>query len=281
MTPRFRPRLLDEESALFRALVLVLVPLCVGGGVATRAYAEPPSLALDAATELARGLRAPPPPRVTIRMVPAPVGPSTAPGPRPERRRGPSAPRSQPGGALAGVLATMGDAERSLFSPGLEDRLAAAVAGVAPEHASRDDGGLRGQSAGRDDIGAGIVESGHGAVEVGTGRVAEPVAERRWTVAPEQAPAGAEAVGEVVRGARGRVESCVQVASRLDPGLHGRVELGWVVAGGRPAEVVVKENRTGNRELGDCLRRAVLSLDFGEGVDTAVDGYAWVVQSVE
>ena len=284
MDRRFRPRPFDDEGTLFRSLVVILVPLCVGGGVATRAYAEPPALHLEAATELARGIRNPLPPRVWIqgpRLVD--TTPETGPGtarPLPTRR----APSPRPGDHLARTLATMGHADATLFSPDYEEEMARAVAGVGSDLASRSDEGVRRAHTSRDgDLATGILDSEEGVVDVGGGREPAVGPPSRWRLAPEQAPRAdqAELVGSVGRGARGRVESCVQSASRLDPDVHGRVELAWEVDGGRPGDVVVKENRTGNAELAQCLRRAVLALDFGESTRATVSGYAWVVQAVD
>ncbi len=285
--PDFRPRLFDEEGRLFRALVLALVPTCMGLSVATRAYALPPTPALDAATELARSLprrdRLPAP--IPIRVLAPPSEPSR-PGtsPRPARRAA-AAPSESPGERATRVLATAGDAAATLFSPESDEALDAAIATVGQDYASAADGGLRRSTSGRDvDLFTEFDDLEEvGIVVVGEGLEENAPTRRQWSLAPEQAPLGdsTEGVGAVVRAARGRVESCVQVASRQAPDLAGRVELSWQIENGRPASVRVAQNGTGDAELGRCIERAVLALDFGEGVSTRVDGYAWIVQAVQ
>lgn len=284
-TQDFRPRFFDEEGQLFRALVLVLVPTFVGLSVATRAYALPPTPALDAATELARSLpqreRLPAP--VPIKVV-APPEVLSRPGASSRRPRA-GAHAEAPGQRAARVLATAGDAAASLFSPENDAALDAALAGVGHDLASAGDGGFRAQGSGRDgDLATELDDNDPtGIVVVGEGRDETAPARRQWGLAPEQAPRGdtPEGVGAVMRAARGRVESCVQVASRQAPELAGRVELAWSIENGRPVSVHVTQNRTGDLELGRCIERAVLALDFGEGVSTRVDGYAWIVQAVQ
>ncbi len=284
-TQDFRPRYFDEEGQLFRALVLVLVPTFVGLSVATRAYALPPTPALDAATELARSLpqreRLPAP--IPIRVLEAPPE-ASRPGTTARRARV-ARPAESPGQRAARVLATAGDAAATLFSPESDEALDAALSGVGQDYASAGDGGFRSSGSGRDgDLVTELDESEQdGIVVVGEGKDETAPARRQWALAPEQAPRGdaPEGVGAVVRAARGRVESCVQVASRQAPELSGRVELAWTIDNGRPSAVRVAQNGTGDAELGRCIERAVLALDFGEGVSTRVDGYAWIVQAVQ
>ncbi|MBM4369623.1 MAG: AgmX/PglI C-terminal domain-containing protein, partial [Deltaproteobacteria bacterium] len=178
-----------------------------------------------------------------------------------------------------------GDAAASLFSPDSDTALDAALAGVGHDLASAGDGGFRAEGSGRDgDLVTELDDSDPaGIVVVGDGKDETAPARRQWGLAPEQAPRGdaPEGVGDVIRAARGRVESCVQVASRQSPELAGRVELAWSIENGRPAAVRVTQNRTGDLELGHCIERAVLALDFGEGTSARVDGYAWIVQAVQ
>lgn len=60
----------------------------------------------------------------------------------------------------------------------------------------------------------------------------------------------------------GQVKYCYELRLKDKPGLEGRIELGWTLAGGRAEGVYVKNNDTGDSELAACIVRKVIRWKF-------------------
>lgn len=84
-------------------------------------------------------------------------------------------------------------------------------------------------------------------------------------------------IGRVVRARKPGIETCVQQALKRDPDTSGRVAVGWVVQAGKVSGAVVKENTTGNDELGTCIAKVIRLTRFDPSVTATVDEWAWVV----
>lgn len=293
LSPALSPWHLDEEGRLFRVLMLVFVPTFMGGALATRAYALPtvPENPEEAARYVDASIR--PIPRIQL---PAEAAPRDAdiprPAPRPEARpdarpaqpnapetAGSSAPKPRQDldlaalGSLAGDVASQLGAEIDETKDALDDvnpglRYATHVRGRA-EGRPREDAEVPDSG----DIGG--VPGAFGPIG-GAGPSIEIVRQKlREDVSPRVADAGN--VGDVVRGYRGQVETCVQTAMKADPSLDGRIALAWRVQDGSATSIRVIDNATDDADLARCVTRAVRRMKFADGAAVDVDSYAWVV----
>ncbi len=103
--------------------------------------------------------------------------------------------------------------------------------------------------------------------------------DRKLAVAPgAQATAAAGEVQRVVRGSKGRIETCVQNALMCNAEVAGHVGASWSIVAGKVEGVAIVTNTTGDDELGACIVKAVRSMRFDPGFSGTVDEYAWVVK---
>lgn len=288
---------LSEDSSLFRVLMVIFVPSLVGSAVATRAYALPPQLDVDAASELVKGIPlrpAPPSPWMRIDVAVPALKVDSAKNPDKvanKRNRGAVEPTAKAPGEVREsgfllALATAADSVISDLSPSTDDALDAALrnagardqASLEVSHVnhvatSRDKADLFVEVTDFDDVPPGE----EGIVERATDDVGP--ARRLWQVEPEQTPVVEGDLGTVrgaVAGVRGRIESCGEQATKLDPDIGGRLSLSWTVNDGKVASVLVADNQTGSDELGDCVVRAVRRARFDANFDAEVAEYTWV-----
>lgn len=93
----------------------------------------------------------------------------------------------------------------------------------------------------------------------GTAAVSEGPAVKVGKVSAEEGDAGdldtpdAEKVKGVVKRNTGQLKYCYEQELKADPNLAGRVEIEWVVTGGRVTSANVLVNTTGNSQLGTCI----------------------------
>ncbi|GDX78624.1 hypothetical protein LBMAG42_04350 [Deltaproteobacteria bacterium] len=164
----------------------------------------------------------------------------------------------------------------------MSGQLDAALNGVnGAEMATADSVGLKaGAGGGTGDAAVGITAQTAG--QAGTGDAA--------TIKVKKARIDSDAAGDidvaegdagevqkVVRGNKGRIETCVQNALKQDPSTSGRVGVTWTINKGKVAGASVTKNTTGNDELGTCIAKAVRTMRFDESFTGTVDEYAWVV----
>ncbi|GDX83210.1 hypothetical protein LBMAG42_50210 [Deltaproteobacteria bacterium] len=292
LSPALSPWYLDEEGRLFRVLMLVFVPTLMGGALATRAYAlpmVPEDLGLSAEYADAT-LRSIPPIQIHIDLPepqedPSPVAPSAGPA-RPSRSETPeaagsNAPKPEQHLDLAALGSLAGSVQSQL---GAEvDETKEALDNVDPNLRFATHVRARGDGNDTPREDAEVPDSSAGGGVPGAiGPIGGPapsidiVREKlRDEVAPEVASAGN--VGDVVRGYRGSVETCVQTAMKADPSLDGRLALAWRVEDGTATSIRVLDNATDDADLAKCVKRAVGRMKFAPGATLEVDSYAWVV----
>lgn len=186
------------------------------------------------------------------------------------------------------MLGTTGEGSDQIASDILGDQAAmsgkldAALSGVnGTEMATADNVGImKGSGAGgQGDAAVGITQNSAG--KAGTGAEAT-IAVKKAKVDVGEGDVDAEEgdpadIGRVVRGAKGRVETCVQAALKKDPNTNGRVGIGWTIQAGKVTEAHVVKNTSGSEELGGCIAKTVRSLRFDASVTATVDEWAWVV----
>lgn len=189
---------------------------------------------------------------------------------------------------LLQMLGTTGEGSDQIASDILGDQAAmsgkldSALSGVnGTEMASADSVGLmKGSGAGgTGDAAVGITQSSAG--KAGTGDAAT-IAIKKPKVDVGEGDVDAEEgdpadIGRVVRGSKGRIETCVQAALKKDPNTNGRVGIGWTIQAGKVTEAHVVKNTTDNAELGACMMKTVRALRFDASVTATVDEWAWVV----
>ncbi len=78
------------------------------------------------------------------------------------------------------------------------------------------------------------------------------------------------AIGQVVQRREGMFRACAEASWKMDPGLRGRVSLGWSIHGGTVSDVHVVSNATGHQELAECVTRGVRALRFSPETDAVV-----------
>lgn len=105
-----------------------------------------------------------------------------------------------------------------------------------------------------------------------------PEARQKAKVAEGSTALPADHVQVVVRGNKGRIETCVQNALMQDPCTAGRVGVSWSIAAGKVTDYALTQNTTGNAELGGCVIKAVRSMRFDPEYSGVVEEYAWVIQ---
>lgn len=113
--------------------------------------------------------------------------------------------------------------------------------------------------------------------------LADPPASAAYADDPKlTGAAGGAAAGDagdvqrVVRGSKGRIETCVQNAMMCND-VAGRIGASWNVVAGKVESAAITTNTTGDAELGACIVKAVRSMRFDPGFSGTVDEYAWVV----
>ncbi len=160
------------------------------------------------------------------------------------------------------IIATTGESKNGFLSrSSVFDRDGELDLDVANKDGHRLEAGIgwkkgAGTGIGRDDIEIDplvMIEGGQAGitgaeqVEPPTGRVTfGPVAE------PEGGP-DATRVRTAVRGYYGRVKVCYERRLKEIPSLAGRVEIAWVVNGGKATEIYVLENTTDDAQLERCI----------------------------
>ena len=114
--------------------------------------------------------------------------------------------------------------------------------------------------------------------------LADPPASAAYADDPKLAGAsGGAATGNagevqrVVRGSKGRIETCVQNAMMCND-VAGRVGVSCSIVAGIVRDAAIVTNTTGDVELGACIVKAVRSMRFDRGFSGTVDEYAWLVR---
>ena len=100
----------------------------------------------------------------------------------------------------------------------------------------------------------------------------EPEPEPALASAPEPAPVtdtGA-AVRETITRYAGQLRYCYELHLKVNPGLAGRVEVGWTVERGAVSASQVVFNDTGDDALATCIARRLTSWRFPEGLSGEV-----------
>lgn len=92
--------------------------------------------------------------------------------------------------------------------------------------------------------------------------------------APKRKKADDREITEVVRGYSGQVRYCYESALKQDPGLGGRLEMGWTIAGdGSVSDVRVVKNGTGSADVADCVKGKIARWKFP--ADKAGNDITW------
>jgi Ca-activated chloride channel family protein len=89
----------------------------------------------------------------------------------------------------------------------------------------------------------------------------------RIAAAPAPRQVASEQVQQIVQRYSGQVKYCYEARLKTDPGLAGRVDVGFVVSGGRVTSASVLGNTTGDAQLGSCILRKVERWRFPVEVD--------------
>ena len=270
----------SDDSRLFRALLFTFTPLLLGSGFAARAWALPPADPLPGAVRYAevphdRVMLPPPQPIPTFVLVPreAPMARTDA-----GSARNRPAPEPRTGRESVEVIGTIADG-LDLDFPVVDDALDRALGDVRDDRASlARDFPAAPEHAPVGDIAIGIAESGP--ERIGSIATRGTDVRRPPGVVREPDPPSGEGIprfAETMRQQRGRIESCAQTALKRDPGLSGRIELGWDVVNGKTTAIHVVGDRVGDAEFSRCVQAAVRSLRFADESYGSVDGYTWLV----
>lgn len=274
----------DESDPLFRGLLASLTTLAAGFVLWVHVTPMPERVDLEliedlhdlALVKVARlPLLEPPPlpPTVTPPPRAVPPRPSTAPpAPAPRgsllvRLVGPNAQSTNPSAT-------------ALFDdPAADARLADALGRVRiEEEVSLDPSVTRTGNVDRRDVGVGVGTLDGGGANTGDGaHVSTP----KVTPPPERevvVTAGeADVIGAVMRGAEGRITTCLEQSLKGNPRLDGRLGVGFTVTAGRVSGVHVVSNQTGDDALGACVVGAVRTFRFPSAVSAEVTEFPWIL----
>ncbi len=154
---------------------------------------------------------------------------------------------------------------------GLEelDAAMARVTGVAEATSTNTQDLRAGATGGRDDADIGSLGGvGGGSSELAKGPEVKVTGSVEFG-APASTADGtdATAVRSVVQENQGQLQFCYEQQLKVDPKLGGRVEVEWVVRGGRVTSAMVFANTTGNKEFAECMVTRIRRWRFPEGVE--------------
>jgi hypothetical protein len=174
-------------------------------------------------------------------------------------------------GAAKDILGDGDAASRSL------DEALNGVSGV--ETASQAGSGLKSGSAGGSaDAKVGLDTTSGGQSGTGVAKVAVKKPKLDLGEADAEATSGDKGgIASVVRRSSGRVTTCVEAGLKKNPDLSGRVSVGWTIQNGRVTEAHLVTNNTGDKEVGDCIVRAVRGMHFADDLTAEVSEFPWAV----
>lgn len=271
-----RPRLIEDEDPLFAGLLGAFTLVAAAFMAWVQVTPLPERVELEWFDDIAE---LPPVVRVAL---PDPLAVPEFVGAAPSERRAPRsaepAPAGRPRSRLVHVFGQPGDGPSAFERLLGEDVLDLSAVRFTEGEASADPGTFRRATAtSREDAAVTVDDLDAGDVEehLGTGLTVTP------RIEPERAPTLDEGdpadIASVVRKHQGRVTTCVEQSLKSNPGLSGRVSLGWTVVDGGVTEAHVVQNQTGDAALGACFERAVRGLRFGAGVNAEVAEFPWIV----
>jgi hypothetical protein len=282
----FRPRLVDEDDALF--LTLLALFWVIGGTLSVWAWVTPipDRLDLDNVDDVAALLIDQKIAKVTIQD---PLAKTEDPAkPKEEDKPAETKPaetKPAPAGpvtdasvtsksALLALLGTNGDAAGGI-SDILGDEAAtrvaldSALAGVnGVQLATGDNVGIKsGGGGGREDakVGLGLATGGTG---VGTGTGVATVVKKPkvdyGAVDADTDEGDSTSIPSIVRKSSGRIQTCVEQSLKKNPSMSGRVVVTFAIAQGKVTSSSATSNTTGDDEVGQCIARTVRSIRFPE-----------------
>lgn len=282
-----------SDDSLFSALLTTLA--ISGVAFATWLAVTPPSERVElvdapVVTALVAGLpRIPIPEPVFVRAEPLPDGgvvdrrPS-APAPRKGRGRPAEAGPARKGELALAILGTDGASGTlsELLGPDDPDldRVRAALDTVHADHLASAGTIARGVRRAAERAVA-VEEAGLGKDGVSLGRTVVRLVDS-VEIAPEPPVTEGgdpDLIGKVVRGNRGRIETCVEQSLKRDASVGGRIGVGWTIRAGRVVGARLTDNTTGDAELGVCVVRAVRGITFPADMDAEVTEFPWVVSA--
>lgn len=285
----FRPRLVDEDDALFLALLGVF--WVIGSTLAVWAWITPvpDRLDLDAVDDavalvvdqkIEKVVLPDTPTEQTTDQGKKPEDTSKAAAStkatdaKPDRPPGPaSIEQVTRKSALLQALGTDGDAggaASDFLGDESAQRIAldAALNGVSgAQMATNQNIGMKGGGGGgRDDakVGLGIATGGTAQTGTGVATVVKKPKVEYGNVDADADEGDANSIPAVVRKNSGRVQSCVEQSLKVNPSMSGRVVVSFSVAAGKVTEATVSSNTTGDDALGQCIARSIRSIRFPE-----------------
>jgi hypothetical protein len=171
-------------------------------------------------------------------------------------------------------IGTRGVSSRGTTTDAYEEGMLEQLDGLAGSGVTLEgEGGLRNSDVETDDASIGDLKGGAvgvadgGGVGVDMSSYAIDMGSGDLTMLDE----GAEGVESVVKGRSGELNFCYESELKADPGLSGRVEAEWNVAGGRVTMVKIVSNTTGNSALGTCMEKKIKRWRFGPEVQGIVN----------
>lgn len=162
--------------------------------------------------------------------------------------------------------ADLAPVEDLLATPGLDRATAEALARVGS--ARTETAGLEmnlrgpGRPNGSEDAVVELYRLEGGTARLGDGTGVGPVREGTPPEPGNRPPCEAAAVRRVVQDANGAFQGCFERELKQHPSLDGRVEVRWSILDGRPVQVRIVSNSTGNASLGACVSGRIEALRF-------------------
>ncbi|MFT4627791.1 MAG: hypothetical protein ACI8PZ_006478 [Myxococcota bacterium] len=299
----FRPRLLEDDDPVFLGFLAIWLALAVVLTIWV-AYTAPREMTMDEIPDRFK--------RIVMAEKQAPPAPDPAskepsedvvepePEPEPEPEAEPEKPKTKVEEAkrqedvrqevlkesklLLKLIGTRGEssgaATENLFDDedqalGDLDSKIEAASGVTTESAKATRGG-EGTDLGAEDIGN-LEQGGGGNAKVSGGpkvTVSPQVAAGSGTVDEEIGDAGK--VTQVVKRYAGQLKYCYEKRLLEDPGLEGRVEIGWTVVDGSVEGLYVVSNSTADGELADCIMKKIRRWTFPEDISGDIPSWPFV-----
>ncbi|MDP2317272.1 MAG: AgmX/PglI C-terminal domain-containing protein [Pseudomonadota bacterium] len=158
------------------------------------------------------------------------------------------------------------------------DRALAGVSGV--EQADAGNMGVKsGGANGRADatVGVGVATGGNANVGTGTAKVTVKAKVDMGSADADVESGDAGNIASVVKKNQGRIQTCLETSLKANPGVNGRVSVGWTIMAGKVTESHLVKNTTGDDALGQCVTRAVRGFRFDESLTASVAEFPWVV----